>query len=74
MCPMYAKKATKWDGTAKSDFDRDEDFHTALHEFLHIVGFSSALWPYFRDDAGQPVTPAAEQTTFPFPLQQLQLG
>ena len=57
MCPVFAKKATKKDGTAKSDFDRDEDFHTALHEILHIMGFSDALWPFFRDDAGQPVTP-----------------
>ena len=57
MCPVFAKKATKWDGTAKSDYDRDEDFHTALHEILHIMGFSDALWPFFRDDAGQPVTP-----------------
>ena len=32
--------------------DRDEDFHTALHEILHIIGWSSALFPFFRDSSG----------------------
>jgi len=29
--------------------DIDEDYHTALHEITHILGFSEALYPYFRD-------------------------
>ena len=33
---------------------RDEDFHTAIHEITHILGMSSALFPYFRDTNNRP--------------------
>ena len=33
---------------------RDEDFHTAVHEITHILGMSSALFPYFRDENNNP--------------------
>ena len=42
--------------------DRDEDFHTALHEILHIIGWSSSLFPFFRDSSGY-----ARTTRYPPP-------
>ena len=50
MCPQHHARKT-----IKSQ--RDEDFHTALHEILHIMGWSSALFPFFRSSDGQPITP-----------------
>ena len=49
MCPQHHARKT-----IKSQ--RDEDFHTALHEILHIMGWSSALFPFFRSSDGQPIT------------------
>ena len=37
--------------------ERDEDFHTALHEVTHILGFSEMLFPFFRNSNLQPRTP-----------------
>ena len=37
--------------------DLDEDFHTALHEITHILGFSDRLFGFFRDAAGHARTP-----------------
>mmetsp|Transcript_80546 Transcript_80546/g.130578 ORF Transcript_80546/g.130578 Transcript_80546/m.130578 type:complete len:741 (+) Transcript_80546:72-2294(+) len=37
--------------------ERDEDYHTALHEILHILGWSAPLFPYYRDSFGLPRTP-----------------
>ena len=34
----------------------DEAFHTVVHEITHILGMSSALFPYFRDAGGAPRT------------------
>ena len=36
--------------------DRDEDLHTAIHEMLHVMGFSEALYPFWRDRDGEPRT------------------
>lgn len=35
----------------------DEDVGTAVHELLHVLGFSSQAFPWFRDDLGLPRTP-----------------
>ena len=50
MCPQHhAAKTVRG--------QRDEDFHTALHEILHILGWSDALFPFFRRSDGTPRTP-----------------
>jgi hypothetical protein len=36
--------------------EQDEDFHTAVHEITHILGYSSSLFPFFRDINGVPYT------------------
>lgn len=33
-----------------------QDVAVAIHELLHIMGFSSTLFAFFRDDAGHPLT------------------
>ena len=33
------------------------DFHTAVHEIVHVLGFNEELYPYFRDENNQPRTP-----------------
>eukprot|EP00802_Teleaulax_amphioxeia_P007078 Tamp_07084.p1 GENE.Tamp_07084~~Tamp_07084.p1 ORF type:complete len:618 (+),score=81.29 Tamp_07084:601-2454(+) len=42
--------------------ERDEDFHTAVHEILHIMGWSNSLFPFFRDASGRPRTPRCPMT------------
>jgi len=34
--------------------DKEEDFHTALHEIIHILGMSDILFAWFRDENGAP--------------------
>jgi hypothetical protein len=46
--------------------ERDENFYTALHEITHILGFSSALFAWFRDVNGVPYTArCGDQNTRP---------
>lgn len=40
-----------------SNRDWDGDVGTAVHELLHVMGFSSHAFPWFRDDLGLPRTP-----------------
>ncbi|CAE8698733.1 unnamed protein product [Polarella glacialis] len=42
------------------------DVGVAIHEMLHVMGFSSYLFPFFRDDAGQPRTPRDQDGQPPF--------
>jgi Leishmanolysin len=42
----------------------------AVHELTHILGFSFLLYPYFRDDFGNPRTPRDSSTGEPIPLQR----
>eukprot|EP00899_Mesostigma_viride_P024298 jgi/Mesvir1/5052/Mv02253-RA.1 len=34
-----------------------QQLNTAVHELVHVLGFSSSLFPYYRDAAGNPRTP-----------------
>jgi hypothetical protein len=43
-------------GKPKSKKQKDEDFHTALHEIIHILGLSDALFPFYRDEDNIPRT------------------
>jgi hypothetical protein len=49
MCPQHF-------AVTNIQAERDQDFHTAVHEITHILGFSSALFPFFRDINGVPYT------------------
>ncbi|KRZ74122.1 Leishmanolysin-like peptidase [Trichinella papuae] len=40
--------------------DHEALFSTMKHEILHALGFSAALFAYFRDDQGRPLTPRNE--------------
>ena len=40
----------------KTAHQKDEDFHTALHEIMHILGMSETLFLFFRDANGTPLT------------------
>jgi len=37
--------------------ETEEDFHTGLHEIMHILGMSDALFPWYRDFNGDPRNP-----------------
>jgi len=41
---------------------QDEDFHTVVHEILHILGFSESLFPFYRDERLHPRTPRCPTT------------
>jgi Leishmanolysin len=41
-----------------------------VHEVAHILGFSSLLYPYARDENGTPRTPRDSSTNVPIPLQR----
>jgi len=34
---------------AESDAQREQDIVTSLHELTHVLGFSSSLYPYYKD-------------------------
>ena len=54
--------------------NRDEDLHTAIHEILHLMGWSSALFPYFRDQNGSPRTPRCPAWEGANPVTPLPVG
>mmetsp|Transcript_1576 Transcript_1576/g.2132 ORF Transcript_1576/g.2132 Transcript_1576/m.2132 type:complete len:723 (+) Transcript_1576:79-2247(+) len=60
MCPAQHEVKT----TAGA---RDEDYHTALHEILHILGWSSSLFPFYRESSGAPRTPRCGPSGGPHP-------
>jgi hypothetical protein len=55
MCPDYHTRKT-------IPSQQSEDFHTAVHEILHILGWSNALFPFFRNSDGTPRTPRCPAT------------
>jgi leishmanolysin-like peptidase len=57
MCAVHFHPLVSARGDKKTESDLDEDFHTALHEIIHILGFSEGLFPFFRDHSNKPLTP-----------------
>jgi hypothetical protein len=57
MCIAHNKPDQTSDARTKTMYDREEDFHTTLHEIVHILGHSASLYPFFRDQNGQPRNP-----------------
>ena len=49
-CPFNATRSA-------DPFQRLHDQETALHELIHVLGFSSPLFALFRDASGSPRTP-----------------
>jgi hypothetical protein len=49
MCPQHF-------AVSNIQAERDQDFHTAVHEITHILGYSSSLFAFFRDINGAPYT------------------
>ena len=47
---------------------RDEDLHTAIHEVLHILGWSDGLFPWFRDESNNPRTARCPNLQGPLPV------
>ena len=43
----------------------EEDLHVAAHEITHILGMSSSLFPYFRDDENEKRTTLRCPETYP---------
>ena len=63
VCAQHHYPTVTPGGNPKSTKQKDEDFHTALHEIIHILGLSDALFPFYRDEDNNPRTPRCPPTT-----------
>ena len=68
LCAAHFHPTLRADGSAKTPKDAEEDRDMVLHEIIHILGMSNALFPFFRDQSLKPRT-ARCPTTQPPPLE-----